>query len=115
MMRAKLYNHAARFCQQYIEKLLKECIHIHCVTDEDIFLLRSHRLSKLATRCKEHTGIKFSAQEILYFRELTDYYFDTNYPGANYLEIDQEEAERVYNATLEFQQTYESILTAREN
>jgi len=27
LLKAHMYNHAVRLCQQYIEKLMKECIH----------------------------------------------------------------------------------------
>jgi HEPN domain-containing protein len=111
MLRVGLYNHATRLCQQYVEKVLKECLHQRGESEIDLYLLHTHKLSRIATRCGELIGIEFDKMETAFFRELTDYYFDTNYPGENYIKISEQDAVRVYNEVLLFQASYEKILT----
>jgi len=113
MLKASMHNHAVRLCQQYIEKLMKECIHRNGGTESDLFLLHTHRLAKLATRCEEITGIRFTDTEKLFLRTLTDYYFDTNYPGENYVEVTNHDAKEVYGKTLDFQLKHEAKLVGR--
>jgi len=110
MLRAGLYNHSVRLCQQCVEKILKECIAKHGTDETDLFLLHIHKLSRLATRCGELRGIAFSRTEMAFFRELTDYYFDTNYPGENYIQLSETEATQTYDEVLSFQKLYEAIL-----
>ena len=113
MLRAGLYNHATRHCQQYVEKVFKECISKFSATEIDLLLLNSHKLARLATHCSELKETCFSRTEMAFFRELTDYYFDTNYPGENYFKASEEEASNVYNQTLQFQSNYEGKLCNR--
>ncbi|MCL2225375.1 MAG: HEPN domain-containing protein [Defluviitaleaceae bacterium] len=111
MLDAGVYNNAVRFCQQYVEKLFKEKIHTAGSSDSDQFLLHTHRITKLAARCEVLAGIKFSKDETILFGELTNYYFDTNYPGGDYVEVDKQTAESIYNQTLEFQENHETKIT----
>ena len=110
MLKAGMYNHAVRLCQQYIEKIMKECIHRNGGTEADLFLLHTHRLAKLSTRCEEIADMRFTDSEKLFLRTLTDYYFDTNYPGENYIEVNKDEATLTYKNTCEFQFKYEAKL-----
>lgn len=110
MLDAGVYNNAVRFCQQYVEKLFKEKIHTAGTGDADQFLLHTHKVTKLASRCEVLLKVKFSKDEIILFNELTNYYFDTNYPGSDYVEIDKETAENIYAQTLEFQSKYQNAL-----
>jgi HEPN domain-containing protein len=111
MLDAGIYNNAARFCQQYVEKIFKEKIQKSGTEDGDRFLLHTHKLSKLARRCEDLSSIKFSKDEIILFNELTNYYFDTNYPGDEYMEIDEETASDIYAQVLAFQEEHELILS----
>ncbi|MCL2223633.1 MAG: HEPN domain-containing protein [Defluviitaleaceae bacterium] len=113
MLNAKLYNHAVRLCQQYIEKVFKECLTLNGTDELDLFLLHTHKLSRLAERCGELIGVKFSRTEIAFFRELTDYYFDTNYPGENYVKIAEAKAVEVLNETIQFKEQYEESLATK--
>lgn len=112
MLRVKLYNHAARLCQQYMEKVLKECIARHGNQELDMLLLHTHKINRLAARCSELVGCSFNKEEVSFFRQLTDYYFDTNYPGENYIKISAVEAQQVYDDVLEFQKGYEEALAS---
>jgi HEPN domain-containing protein len=110
MLRVGLYNHTTRLCQQYIEKIFKQCIHANGKTETDLLLLHTHRLARLADRCGEIKNITFGKIELAFMRELTDYYFDTNYPGENYIKVTEQEAKRVYNEVLAFKKSYENVL-----
>jgi HEPN domain-containing protein len=110
MLNAGLYNHAARLCQQYVEKILKQCLHIRGTEESDLFLLHSHKLARLAERCCELTSASFGRTEMALFRELTDYYFDTNYPGENYIKLSKEQAFAAYEEVLQFKKLHENVL-----
>jgi len=112
MFNAKLFNHTVRFCQQYVEKIFKECLSLHGNEESDLFLLHTHKLARLAERCSTILHISFSRTEMALFRELTDYYFDTNYPGENYIKLSEQKADEVYNEVLEFRDAYENVLCA---
>ena len=68
------------------------------------------KLSRLATRCCTLLEISFTRTEMAFFRELTDYYFDTNYPGENYIKLSEDEAVQVYDEVLLFQSVHEKTL-----
>jgi len=110
MLDAEIYNNAVRFCQQYIEKLFKEKIHASGSEDGDQFLLHTHKLPKLAKRCETLLAIKFTKDEIIFFNELANYYFDTNYPGEDYVDVDADTAKEIYQQTLTFQAKYEASI-----
>jgi len=110
MLDAGVYNNSVRFCQQYIEKLFKEKIHTSGSEDGDYLLLHTHKIPKLARRCESLIGIKFSKDEIILFNELSNYYFDTNYPSDDYVEVDKETAMDIYKQTMAFQAKYEKCL-----
>jgi len=44
MLNVQLFNHSARFCQQYVEKIFKECLTLSGTEESDLFLLHSHKL-----------------------------------------------------------------------
>ena len=107
MFDGEMYNQVVRFCQQYIEKMLKQVIFSEGSTDKDIVLLKSHKVATIAKRYEEISGIKFTLDEIALFYQLTDYYFDTNYPGDDYVELSMEEAEEIYNKVLSMKEKFE--------
>jgi len=107
MLEAGIYNNAVRFCQQYVEKIFKHRIESSGYEDSDFGLMHTHRVQKLARRCEQLTGIAFTKDELLLFSALTDYYFDTNYPSDEYVEIDKETAVMVYEQVLALQEKYE--------
>ncbi|MCL1877403.1 MAG: HEPN domain-containing protein [Defluviitaleaceae bacterium] len=115
MLKAKLFNHSARQCQQYVEKIFKECLTLRGTEESDLFLLHTHKLARLAERCGVLANISFSKTETAFFRELTDYYFDTNYPGENYIKLSETKAKEVYEETLSFKNLHEVALCARKS
>ena len=112
MLRVGMYNHAVRLCQQYVEKCFKEFLEKHSKEDTDLLMLQSHSIHRLASRCTEISSIEFSRLEKAFFRELTDYYFDTNYPGDDYIRATEADAAEIMQQTLQFQADYENKLTA---
>lgn len=110
LLKAKLYNHAVRLCQQYVEKVLKQCLFTHGTDEADLYLLHTHKIVRLAERCAQLCNIEFTFDEIAFFRELSDYYFDTNYPGENYIRVSESKANEVYNSIMNFKNKYESKL-----
>jgi len=113
MLKARLNNHAVRLCQQYVEKILKECLSINSADEADIYLLHTHKLVRLAERCKILTKVLFSDAEIMLLHELTDYYFDANYPGENYLKVSAERALAIYDQVVQFKENYEELLCTK--
>ena len=82
----QLWNKVGRECQQVCEKYLKQYLQdSHLLTES---LQRSHNLKRLIREIPDYDkGI---------YRQLAvvgDYYFDTNYPGDDFLELDQEMAD----------------------
>ena len=81
-----LWNKVGRECQQVCEKYLKHYLEKKHLLSES--LQRSHNLKKLIR------AIPGFAQEMYAKMSLIgDYYFDTNYPGDDFLELDQEMAD----------------------
>ena len=109
LFKAQMYNHSTRLCQQYVEKMLKDIISHMGTEERDMYLLSIHNVYKLASRVAELTGTTFSKEDIGFFRGLTDHYFDTNYPGENYVRISEDEARDVYFCTIQFAQRLQSL------
>ena len=109
MMDVEKYNYAVRLFEQYIEKVMKHRIFLSG-DDNDRSLLHSHRVPKLGRRCEALLDITFTDKEMLLFNDLANFYFDTNYPGDDYVEISKTEAEDIQAQVLEFQTKYEQTL-----
>lgn len=92
MLRLGHYNYFVRLCQQYVEKILKEVVCRLGDGEEYVSALNTHNLFRISQKVTKLTEISFSKDEQLLFRSLTEYYFDTNYPGENYFEVSEEEA-----------------------
>jgi len=86
------YDPCGRFCQQSAEKRLKYYIETHGTTD-DIMILQTHSLAKLYTRVCEIAGVPFNKTVRGDMYQLTTYYFDTNYPAEDNIELTKEMAE----------------------
>lgn len=112
MLRAGHYNHFVRLCQQYVEKVFKEVLLRLGEGAEYAHALHSHNVFRLCQKVSALTGIGFSRDEHLFFRSLTEYYFDTNYPGENYFEVSKEEAWEVYESLVSFIVGFEQALEA---
>lgn len=99
------YNLIARLAEQYVEKLLKHYIELNGST-EHLTLLSTHNLTKMYDVVVQLGYIDKVQTDRLFMSQLKDYYFDTNYPGDNYRELDREESE----LALEFAKYFGKIL-----
>jgi len=102
LLKVRMYNHATRLCQQYVEKMFKDVIFRLGKDERDMLSLSSHNINKLSKRVAALLETEFSKDDMGLFRTLTDCYFDTNYPGENYVRISKEEARDIYSSTLVF-------------
>lgn len=85
------FSACGRFCEQSVEKSLKAFIEIKgSISDKSLMSL--HKPRRLYERCCElglETPDKQLALELSVFSE---YYYDTNYPGASYFELTETQA-----------------------
>jgi len=82
----ELWNKVGRESQQICEKYLKQYLQEnHLLTEE---LERSHNLKKLLRIIQDYDKDIYRQVSII-----TGYYYETNYPGENYIELDKEMAD----------------------
>ena len=91
------YNKSVKYCQQFIEKAMKEIIYRNTPESQDQalkdkVLLSSHNLLNLADRVCEILGESYTSTERRYFRDLKNFYFNVSYPGDAYERVDKETA-----------------------
>ena len=90
MLNANKFNEAVRFCEQSVEKHLKHIINKHAGADER--LLGTRNVPAIAKRVEAILNTSFTKIDHMWFRTLKSWYYDTNYPGDDYIEISREEA-----------------------
>jgi len=91
MYMLKNFDPCGRFCQQAVEKRLKYYIE-HNGTTEDLRILHIHSLAKLYARVCELSGTEVDKAIRGDLHQLTTYYFDTNYPCEENIELTDEMA-----------------------
>ncbi|MCL1987500.1 MAG: HEPN domain-containing protein [Firmicutes bacterium] len=101
------WNKCVRYCEQFVEKAFKQVIFAHEETNEllltkDKKMLYEHKVHKLAKRTEVILNVEYSKEDLRRFRELENYYFNANYPGANYIAVQEETAAEVLNWTKNF-------------
>lgn len=86
------YNQLAVQCQQVAEKFLKGYLE-KLLVDQDISdLLRRHNLKKMASALNEmKPELKLDTIGLAY---LTDFYFDTRYPGDDFYTVSRAEFDK---------------------
>ena len=109
MYSLKNYDPCGRFCQQSIEKRLKHYIELHGTT-EDLRLLHTHALTKLYFRVCELAGIEVDKVIRGELYQLTTYYFDTNYPCEENIELTKDMAEEALDVATKINDWVDSIL-----
>ena len=95
------YNTVSRFCQQAVEKTMKYLLEQTGDTEVYAFL-RVHNLSVLYRELVSRELLTFDKEVRGYLAILKDYYYDLNYPGENYRDIEEDEAKEA----LEFAQRF---------
>lgn len=82
----ELWNKVGKECQQTCEKYLKHYLqHIHKLSDT---LELTHNLKKLFREITDYDKDMYKNLSVV-----GDYYFETNYPGDNFLMLDKEMAD----------------------
>lgn len=85
------YNTAARLAQQCVEKIMKA--KLEATGDTAIYkLLKVHNLTLLYKAMVDKGLLTYEKEVRDYLAVLKDYYFDLNYPGENYWELEQTDA-----------------------
>ena len=84
------YNPIAVTAQNIAERFLKHVIQIYLLDRDYTSVLRSHKLITLYQAIHEvYPDFQLDKNML---RVLTDYYFDAQYPGADYITVSQQEA-----------------------
>jgi HEPN domain-containing protein len=103
MYTAKDYSASGRFSEQVVEKCLKSFIEKNGEAS-DYMLMSLHKPRRLYERCIELGLSELSDKEVSILSKLSDYYYDTNYPGNSYFELTEAQsaealqlAEKIYN------------------
>jgi len=95
------YNVVARLSQQAVEKAMKHSIEEQ--GNEKYFpLLSTHNTARLYDAIVTLGIIEENRADKKEMLLLKNYYYDTNYPGENYIEIDRETAEEALAFAGEF-------------
>ena len=87
------YTACGRFCEQSVEKSLKAYIELHGDAS-DARLMSLHKPRRLYERCCQLGLQSLDTSILATLSALSDYYFDTNYPGNAYFELTKEQAEQ---------------------
>jgi len=82
----ELWNKVGKECQQSCEKYLKHYLQQKHLLSES--LERTHNLKKLFREISDYDKAMYKALSVV-----GDYYFETNYPGDNFLILDKEMAD----------------------
>jgi len=90
------YSAAGRFCEQSVEKCLKSYIE-QKGNSGDFRLMSLHKPRRLYERCVQLGMNPLPACDVAVLSSLSDYYYDTNYPGNSYFELTQEQSAEAIN------------------
>ena len=103
------FDPCGRFCQQSIEKRLKHYIELYGTTD-DFKFFHTHNLGRLYVKVCEIS--KSAANPIFrgWLAQLTDYYFDTNYPCAIHVELTEDMAWEALDITRQVNEWVDNVL-----
>ena len=85
------FSSAGRLAQQAVEKNLKHYIDLNGDTN-DMPLITTHNTIRLYERVVELGGLEYNKEHKKMTCILKSYYYDTNYPGDDFRELDKEEA-----------------------
>jgi len=103
------YDPCGRFCQQSVEKRLKHFIELNG-TSEDVYILHTHSLAKLYVRVCALVGAEVNKNIRGDLYQLTTYYFDTNYPCEENVELTQGMAKEALEIATDINKWVDSLL-----
>lgn len=79
------YNKIGIECQQIAEKFLKYLYVTYVdVSEQEERFIKTHSVHKIAIQLNKHLDTSFDYSSLAI---LTDYYFDTRYPGDEYIDL----------------------------
>ena len=102
-----LWNKVGRECQQVCEKYLK--YYLEAIHQLPEVLQRTHNLKKLIRAIPNYDKDIYRSVSIV-----GDYYFDTNYPGDDFIELDQELADEAVEIATSLMAYVDSLLDTKE-
>lgn len=102
------YNDSVRYSQQVVEKVLKHLLETTCDAEVTKFM-KLHKLKILYSEVMKKNIKELPEVNTDTLAALTDYYFDTNYPGDNFVLVEKEEAERMYLFARNFIDTFKKL------
>ncbi len=98
----ELWNKVGRECQQVCEKYIKHFLLEHHLLSEE--LERTHNLKKLLKTIEDYNKELYKSLSIV-----GDYYFETNYPGDNFIVLDKDMADEALQIANDLMQYLDSI------
>jgi len=88
----EMWNKVGRESQQVCEKYIKHYLQKNHLLSDD--LARTHNLRKLIRSIPSHTPELYKQMSTL-----SGYYYETNYPGEDYMELDEQLANEAFEIT----------------
>ncbi len=85
--------------KQAVEKALKNVIEMKGSSEDHLKLLTTHNVQRLYHVAMELSGAPIDRSMSRLCSALRNYYYDTNYPGENYVDIDEREALDTFGET----------------
>ena len=104
------YDPCGRFCQQSVEKRFKYYIELNG-TSEDLKFLNTHNLGRLYTKICEMSNTTPTAPFRGWLSQLTDYYFDANYPKDLNIELTEDMAKEALHIAEKVNEWLDSVST----
>ena len=99
------YSQVGRFCEQVVEKTMK-----HLIEKLDNLeyrgLLSTHNLTKMYDVLVHENVIEKKVKDKAYMSTLKSYYYDVNYPGKDFIELDYDDAAYALEFATEFLNRY---------
>ncbi|MCL1787467.1 MAG: HEPN domain-containing protein [Defluviitaleaceae bacterium] len=93
MFEAGDYTACGRFCEQAVEKAFKAYLEVYGGSDV-VGLMKLHKPRRLYEKCCE-LGLQPVDETILAtLSDLSEYYYETNYPGDGFFELTRKQAEQ---------------------
>ncbi len=92
------YNSFIFSAHQIIEKSFKSIVEFE-ISEDTIRLLKSHNLRKLTEYVNKIYNYNFSEEKASW---LTNFYFDSRYPGDDFVCVTKAQADKAYDIVLEF-------------
>ena len=100
------YSQVGRFCEQVVEKTMKHLIE-QLGNLEHRGVLGTHNLTKMYDILVQEDIIPKNITDKAYMATLKSYYYDVNYPGKDFIELDKEDATYALDFARQFFETYQ--------